>query len=287
MLTEDGTKLTRPNGGHWMKPAFAQSLANEELIEKAWSLDREAGDCAPGAGLAGTLAEESSLGSVRVNWRQIKSLLNDPFVQRGSGKRMEKLCELGIGLVASVPFSFQDGRGIVLYYSRSTADVEMLHSVSNERYLVGSTDLVGANYAVRKARAHSTGLRNDLFREAVKKVRKELLHEKLDFASMVLNKDELDKLRKAQEENELGTSVPRDDNCAVKLAKKTYAFSVHTLKQVKKSHRKWKGANLHGPPRQSFSDCFFCFTGVFLTMLTILKVAKSIRVDSKFNFDAG
>lgn len=79
-MSDDGTKLTRPAGGHWMDPAFAQSLPDEESIESAWELDREASDCPPGAGLAGTIAEEVS--HTGVNWRQIKSMLNDPFVQR-------------------------------------------------------------------------------------------------------------------------------------------------------------------------------------------------------------
>lgn len=43
VMSDDGMKLTRPKGGHWMDPAFAQSLPDESLIEKAWELDREAG----------------------------------------------------------------------------------------------------------------------------------------------------------------------------------------------------------------------------------------------------
>ena len=57
--------------------------------------------------------------------------------------------------------------------------------------------------------------------------------------------------------------------------------------RVNNSRRKWRGAKLHGPPRQSFSDCVATFIGSFLTMLTILKIAKSVRADSKFDFDGG
>ena len=52
VLSEDGTELFRPEGGHWMNPAFASSLPNEELIEQAWELDRHAEPPPPGAGLA-------------------------------------------------------------------------------------------------------------------------------------------------------------------------------------------------------------------------------------------
>mmetsp|Transcript_10353 Transcript_10353/g.18687 ORF Transcript_10353/g.18687 Transcript_10353/m.18687 type:complete len:266 (+) Transcript_10353:3-800(+) len=81
--------------------------------------------------------------------------------------------------------------------------------------------------------------------------------------------------------------VPRVDRFAVNLAKKTFEFGVKGLKRINNSRRKWRGAKLHGPPRQSFSDCLFCFAGVFLTMLTLLKVAKAVRSDSKWDFDAG
>ena len=50
-MSDGGTHLFRPSGGHWMDPAFAQSLPSEEQVEKAWELEREAGDCPPGAGL--------------------------------------------------------------------------------------------------------------------------------------------------------------------------------------------------------------------------------------------
>mmetsp|Transcript_17932 Transcript_17932/g.39092 ORF Transcript_17932/g.39092 Transcript_17932/m.39092 type:complete len:587 (+) Transcript_17932:75-1835(+) len=293
VMTEDGTKLTRPSGGHWMKPAFAQSLETEELIDMAWTLDRSAGDCAPGAGLAGTLAEESGMGSQRVHWRQIKSLLNDPFVQRGGGKRMENLFELGIGLVASVPFSFQDGKGIVVYYSRSTADVQMLRCSTNERYLVGSTDLVGANYAIQKAREQASELRKELIQEARRKLRKEFIKEQETFASLIMNPKTMEELKRASmspqdaETAGLGASVPRVDRHAMRLAKIVCKHSRKIPVRVTNSLKKWKGAKLHGPMRQSFGDCLFCFVGVFLTMLAVLKVQKSVRVDSNFNLDVG
>ena len=70
VLSADGTKLTRPDGGHWMNPAFASSLPTQSLVAKAWELDRVTEDCSLGAGLAGILADESGLhsGSGRVHW---------------------------------------------------------------------------------------------------------------------------------------------------------------------------------------------------------------------------
>lgn len=193
-------------------------------------------DCPPGAGLAGTLAEEAGLGARNVHWRQIKSLLDDPFVQRGSGKRMEKFFELGIGIVAAVSFSFLEQNGIVLYYSRSTANTERLRSKSNERYLIASADLIGANYCIRKARQESASMRKTMFRDAIKKVKKELLHKKTtSFASMCLDQDQLEKLRIEREreaaQSELHHDLHRVDKFAVTLLKKTYQFGRRAFKR--------------------------------------------------------
>lgn len=291
-LSDDGTKLTRPDGGNWMDPAFAQSLPSEKLIEKAWELDMEASDCPPGADLAGTMADEGGLSNRNILWRQIVSMLNDPFVQRGTGRRMERLVEIGIGLVGAVPFNFQDEKGIVLFYARATAKVELLRAASNERYMLSSTDLIGANYAIRKARKVSSDMRRDMFREAIKKVKKEILRDqKKSFSAMILDTDAMDKLREEAEreaaQSQLVQDLQRPHNFAVKFAKGAYKFGKQILKTVNNSRRKWKGAKLHGPPRQSVSDCLFCFIGSFLAMLAILKISKSIRVDGDFNYDPG
>ena len=49
-----------------------------------------------------------------------------------------------------------------------------------------------------------------------------------------------------------------------------------TLLRLNNSRRKWRGARLHGPPRQSWYDVVYSFLGAFLTMLTILKISSSI-----------
>lgn len=294
-MSDDGTMLTRPSGGHWMDPAFAQSLPDTDLIEKAWSLDRFAADCPPGAGLAGTMAEEGGLNNRNIHWRQIKSLLDDPFVQRESGNRMKQIYDVGIGLVAAMPFSFQDEKGVVLYYSRSSASVEMLRSSVNEHFMKASADLIGANFAIRKARNESFEMRKDLFRQAIRKVKRELLHEKNTLGSMVMNPEYIEKLKKqremeaAQSKEEGGDWAQniRVDKFAVTVAKKIFKFSSHVAKRLNNSRKKWRGAKLHGPPRQPASDSLFVFTGAFLTMVTILKMAKSINDDSRFQFDAG
>ena len=295
VLSDDGTKLTRPDGGHWMNPAFASSLPSRTLIAKAWELDRTAVDCPLGAGLAGTLADESSFGSGRVHWRQIKALLKDPFVQRQSGGRIRDLYEVGIGLVASVPFLSLDGKGIVLYFSRQTADPKLLQSPINVRFMTSSANLIGAGFLIRKSRDHLSEVKRKQYVNSVRKVKKEMFkgagRGACSIASMVLDQEVMESLRtKHAVENTAkcgdGLNGVQEDLVAVKIAKRVCLFSGQSLKRIVNSRKKWRGSHFHGPPRQSFSASLFAFAGVFLVMFTILKVEKALEeVDSNFHFD--
>ena len=51
--------------------------------------------------------------------------------------------------------------------------------------------------------------------------------------------------------------------------------------------KKWGGAKLNGPPRQSFLDCLSIGAGAFETMLTILMIAASVEESDNFNFKGG
>mmetsp|Transcript_16360 Transcript_16360/g.34538 ORF Transcript_16360/g.34538 Transcript_16360/m.34538 type:complete len:568 (+) Transcript_16360:399-2102(+) len=296
-LNEDGTKLQRPEGGHWMDPAFWRSLPDDELMEEASSLDRNAGDCSPGVGLAGTLFEESSASSGRVHWRQIKSLMDDPFVQAEAERRMERLYRIGLGLVATVPFSFQDQRGIVLYYSRKTAKIDRLRSKINERYLIGAADLIGASFAIHKSREEAAEMRRQMFREAVQKVKKDFKNNRSGLGprleSLVLDREVLRKYKEEQarlEEEEQGTwGPPRVDKAIANLGRNVVSFGKWCLRRVDTSRKKWGGAHLLGPPRQSIGDCTFCFVGVFLAMLSLLRIATAVNGNDRttFDFDGG
>ena len=75
----------------------------------------------PGAGIAGTLADEGGLTVPgRVHWGWIRGMLAHSYMQRGvrgPGRQMERFLGLGVALVAAVPVYFRDDRDMVLYYS--------------------------------------------------------------------------------------------------------------------------------------------------------------------------
>lgn len=57
--------------------------------------------------------------------------------------------------------------------------------------------------------------------------------------------------------------------------------------RVNNSRRKWRGAKLHGPPRQSWWDVIYTFLGAFVTMLTVLKISATIEDVPGWAFDGG
>lgn len=286
VIAEDGTRLCRPHDAQWMDPAFAQSLPNESLAEKALGLAAEAGDCPPGAGLAGTLSEESQ-NKGGVHWRQINGLLTDPFVQRGSGKRMERWVELGVGLVGTVSFNLRAARGIVLFFSRSTASADLLRSPANEQYMLCSADLIAANFAVRKSQTAASERRRALFVSAIQKVRKQLVTNKLSIGAMAMDKDSMAELKSLRAREAAQNIEDLGGGRGARLAERARHLGKQGVRRVNNSRRKWRGAGLHGPPRQSLCDCCFVLVGVFFTMLAMLKIAGALgEADSRFGFHA-
>lgn len=291
-MSDDDTKLTRPTGGCWMNPIFAKSLPSEAMCEKAREIYENADDCPIGAGLAGTMAEEGGMNiQNNVHWRRIRSLLDDPFIMKEPGQRMKRVYNIGIGIVAAVPFCFQEERGLVLYFSRSTADVDSLRHASNERCLLGSTDLIGANHVIRNARKESDERRENRHRKSLRTARKMFIKETKSLAAMVLNKEDIEELRKQrQREMEVSRGFaeklgPR--RLAARMSCAVHQFGKLIMKRIIISRRKWGGAKLNGPPRKSMIDCLFSGTGAFLTMLALLKMNQSLQVDGRIGFDAG
>lgn len=290
-MNPDGTALQRVEpGGHWMDPSFANSFSSEELTQQAFQLNRFARDCPPGVGLAGTLFNSVDLASKKVYWRQIGDLLNDPFVQRNSGHRMQRLHEIGIGLVGSVPFSFQDESGLVCFFSRYGADLTLLRSSMNEGFLIGSTDLIGSQIAIRKNRKECAALRRELFVRAIQKVRKEFRKNRVQtFMDLATDKSTLDSLARKQRE-EAQSPLLGQDHVVTRVKKHVIKVGKKVLKRMNNSRKKWKGTDVEGPVGQSFSDSAFLVFGVFVTMLTVLKVQNAINdadADETFYLNGG
>ena len=291
VMSSDGQRISRPPGGHWMDPVFVHSVPNPGIAHDA---NARALDCAPGESLAGTLFAEASrvwiTNRKQIRWRQIKSMMDDPFVEQGRDKRMEQLYgQLGIGIVATIPFRFQNRNGIVLFMSRATVDVEKLKSDENEKYLLGAADLIGASFAIREARDECSRLKNSRRRAVINNLKastkqdssgKSRLLKAVLIASRVRVDSQkpsllpsriiLEEVEQPEMQSAASTSQTRPQRQSLVLA-----FATRLTRQLKNSVLKWRGARLKAPPRQDLGETLIAWVGIFCTMLALTNFASN------------
>ncbi|KAL3798852.1 hypothetical protein HJC23_004640 [Cyclotella cryptica] len=334
-LSSHHQTLTRPPGGYWIDPSFLL-LPHPPLLGSAivHAADVAIGESLPGIlfhDLGNTLLSTTkSTSRRRVHWRQLEGMSHDPFLQRDPDERMESLVEMGIGYVGAVPFSSSSSSsqqplsGLVLFYSRSTVDVDLMRSESNERYLVACGDFIGAAWALRGPRMECSRIRREVFRSAVMKVREairkerrktlksllgdaeealgrgeitlSILEEEWEIGQLMEDEEKEQKKKRAENEEEEQKQKKKDawkkwewDNSTnqKELMIDWIRYTKSRLKRrIYNSIRKWMGAGLHRPPRQPLFECLCIFLRVFLVMMTLLMVNHSMPHDS-WSYDAG
>mmetsp|Transcript_15933 Transcript_15933/g.44076 ORF Transcript_15933/g.44076 Transcript_15933/m.44076 type:complete len:626 (+) Transcript_15933:247-2124(+) len=90
-----------------------------------------------------------------VQWRDMKSLVNDPDTAKGP--RLALLEEAGFHQAAGITFRNEIFQGIVLYYTGSDPDQETLESLANTQYLKQSAQMIGSCSAMVTARRATIG----------------------------------------------------------------------------------------------------------------------------------
>jgi len=211
---------------------------------------------------------------------------------------------LGIGIVATVPFSYHGRNGIVLFMSRSTCSVDRLRSTANENFLIAAADLIGASFAIRIPRKEVANIRKEMMRSAVRKLmsliktnkgrhlgsivqnmRSEGMQPSDSFANVLFKKcsDVTDRVEDAQGVKVSQSSIRRSErpwrhpvHSATVFGRSGWS-SMSTIAQrvsrrIVNSIRKWEGARMKGPARMSAPDCAIIFIMVTLAMLTILRM---------------
>jgi hypothetical protein len=295
VISSDGQRISRPPGGHWMDPVFIHSVPNPGIAREVntWALD-----CAPGESLAGTLFAETSrvwnTNRKQIRWRQIKSMMDDPFVEQGRDKRMEQLYgQLGIGIVATIPFRFQHRNGIVMFMSRTSVDVDKLKSDENEKYLLGAADLIGASFAIREARDECSRLKKIRRRAIVENLKASSCRDssgksRLLKAILIASRVRVDSrepsllssriiLEDGEEELEQpeGQSAVSKSQTRLQPRSRVLAFATMLSRQLKNSVLKWRGARLKAPPRQDLGETLIAGVGIFCTMLALSHFADN------------
>lgn len=303
VLSTDGKHMRRPPGGHWMDPQFIHSVSPPSLAEH---VNEHARACAPGVSLAGTLYNETSSlwnwgKNRKLYWRQIKSMMDDPFVQ-DDGRLKSLHDDLGIGIVATIPFSYHGRNGIVLFMSRSSCNVDRLRSTANENFLIAAADLVGASFAIRIPRQEVANIRREMMRTAVRKLttiiktnkgkRLESIVSNMEskgmkptksFANVMFNKcSDMTDGAEVEDASQASSRGPDHRRRPTGLLLRNGWSTMSTVasrfsRRIVNSIRKWEGARLKGPARMSANDCVIIFIMVTLAMLTILRVNDALE----------
>lgn len=275
IISSDGQRISRPASGHWMDPVFIQSVPDPVL---AHEVNNNAADCAPGESLAGTLfAETRRFGTNnrnKVHWREIKSMMDDPFIEQGRDKRMKQLYGLGIGIVATVPFRCQRTDGIVLFMSRTTVDTDMLISEKNEKYLLGAVDLIRASISIQEARDERSWMKQSTRQVAIDKLKSSLLKPsgRSNFAKSIRTSSQMRISQPSisyQERRQSIQEVVSMSEAGKEQRGRVLALTTELTRSLKNSIRKWRGGGLKAPPRQDLEESLIAWVGVFSTMLAL------------------
>lgn len=176
-LSQDGTKLSRPDGGYWMDPVFHNPDAEEcgccgtlqcsacRISDPDHPNFLPADPVAPGVGFAGVLWSESVsvedtsvVGGIlkesnqkrKIVWRDLQAMKNNPHLP--FDERLRAIADCGLGWAAAVPFHINHHKGIVIYCARQNVDHGLLTEDGNELYLTCAADLIGSAWALREPR---------------------------------------------------------------------------------------------------------------------------------------
>ena len=262
-----------------MDPVFIQSVPDPVLAHEA---NNNAPDCAPGESLAGTLFAETSRFGMnnrnKVHWREINSMMGDPFIEQGRDKRMEKLYSLGIGIVATVPFRCRRTNGIVLFMSRTTVDTDMLISEKNETYLLGAVDLIRASISIQEARDERLRMKQANRQAVIDKLRSSLqkpsgrskFAKSIRTSQMVTSQASISYQTPSQSIQEIVSM----SQTGKEQRGRVLTLATELIQSLKSSIRKYRGGALKSPPRQDLEESLIALVGVFCTMLALASFDK-------------
>ena len=104
--------------------------------------------CAPGVGLAGCLWSAASSGNQALTWHHLQLMSSDPELPADPRTVAAAAC---FGAATGVLFDVSRTRGIVVLFTRSTADLKRLQSAPNEIYLNTCANLCGSVASATRA----------------------------------------------------------------------------------------------------------------------------------------
>ncbi|KAL7550349.1 hypothetical protein ACHAWF_013597 [Thalassiosira exigua] len=195
-------------------------------------------------------------------------------------RSLQLAVEAGIGLAAGVRFHFHSTQGMILYMARSNTDPANLKSELNEGYLLCAADVIGSIVALRDPR-HVLLAERRTARESVRRRARQGLAAAIRMGGGKLLDSFSDKAK--------ASGTPSSTDGSAGLGRKDSATTVQseaptqlrgcfefTKNKVLLWTTKWRGANNQPPPRFTWQESLWTFTGCFLTLLSLLTLSDAI-----------
>lgn len=306
-ISDDQTKLYRPDGGYWFDPTYHEACHGRgehclicRLFDPSQHGYASPKHVAPGEGLPGALWAEVSVGNWTRNHREAlaRSIMNAStndkefrheinlthfrtrhIVWRNVKQlhedpdqpwnhRLKLLAELGLGWAAAVPFSMHGKRGIVIYMARDSVDMERIDSELNETYMRSATDLIGAACAFGEPRTAAVLARRRELLSTLHRVRDKII-------SIHRNGWTLKEFveRESQSHATIVAQRPAKHLGAISAAGQCMERKVTMVLE------KAKGAGVPVPPAFGWKETLFTFLGVMITMSTLTFLHDYIQND--------
>ncbi|GKY96392.1 hypothetical protein MPSEU_000598800 [Mayamaea pseudoterrestris] len=305
-ISDDQTKLFRPNGGYWFDPTYHEECVGDDcqicrLFYPEHHDYAEPKHVAPGEGLPGALWADVSVGNWSKNhreslassimnsstndkefrheitlahfrtrhivWRNVQQLHDDP--DQPWNLRLKLLAEFGLGWAAAVPFSMHGSRGIVIFMARDSVDMSRLQSEQNEVYLRAATDLIGAASAFGAPRKAAVMERRKELLTTLHRVRDKILAIHRDGISLKAFVDDQAKLHVSPK----GRRRMRHVGLLADAGRGAQKRANMVLEKA-------KGAGVPIPPAFGWAESCFTFICVLITMTTLTFLHKYIRNDA-------
>lgn len=221
------------------------------------------------------LFNENALPDNAVSWREIKSIASDP--DQPFNPRLQLLADIGLGWAAAVPFNVHGQKGIVVYMARENVDMKRLRSLDNEHYLLSSSALIGAAYAMRGPRQKMQHQRRAELDSVIRRVRAKIISVQRAGRTLEDVAKSFD-IKKQSLRHKFSsfteTDAPKKCKQGVQLVQR----------KVKATAVKCKGAGSHPPPPFDWVQTAWTFSGSFLTLLMVTRFNEYLVKESDSDF---
>mmetsp|Transcript_28733 Transcript_28733/g.47562 ORF Transcript_28733/g.47562 Transcript_28733/m.47562 type:complete len:603 (-) Transcript_28733:147-1955(-) len=251
---------------------------------------------APGVGIAGVLWAEAGKASDSqgepdqdedIYWRNLQALAQDP--DQPYNERLQNAALTRLGWAGAVPFNVEGQRGLMVYLTRDSVNMDQLQSASNVRYLLAAAHYVSTVWALRLPRLGAIREREDRLRILWRRLRFRMIAV-IRFGATLddIRNGRTNEIKPDKKTGSLYDSLRDPKEMAQILMEEGKQFAERTVKEAKSQQKfiarklkmmanKSRGANIRAPPVFSWEATLWSFVGTLVTLLILLNINEQIK----------